>query len=228
VTILDCPISDKRKGPAPQGQIPAAFLQEWMANRVKNKTHTHKGNHYFRAPFDEARVRNQSIWARDSGATAILLNWETLPCVPSRDVPMAHRYDDAFALAATIDTIRKVIDGPIQVYGPRFWNMHLNYIDPAHLWEIYRSCGVDADGYSVGVVGMGIEVAQSEIESKLRQTDAPLNVLTDGNQPDHVELALKFGLPVVRWYRPEDAADGGCEVTPKPIKQLDRMGKEYR
>ena len=40
--ILDCPIADKRTAPPPQGQVPAAFLQEWMANRVKNKTLTYK------------------------------------------------------------------------------------------------------------------------------------------------------------------------------------------
>jgi hypothetical protein len=36
----------------------------------------------------------------------------------------------------------------------------------------------------------------------MKQTDAPLNVLTDGEQPECVELALKYGLTAVRWYRP--------------------------
>jgi hypothetical protein len=36
----------------------------------------------------------------------------------------------------------------------------------------------------------------------MKQTDAPLNVLTDGEQPECVELALKYGLAAVRWYRP--------------------------
>jgi hypothetical protein len=207
--IIDCPIADKRTAPAPDGQLAGVFFHEWMAGRKKNGSVNHRNELTFRLPVDADRIRMQCGWATESGKVdAVLLNWETLPAVPSRDVPKAWRYDDAFALARTVDLIRENIRGVrVDVFGIRPWIMHFNHIQPDYLWDIYFACGVQVDSINASARGFSADRTARFIDARLNELarhapEAELSILTDGRDAEQSEVIAKCGLPEIRWYRP--------------------------
>jgi hypothetical protein len=214
--IYDCPISDVRTSSPPQGQLATIFAQEWQAGRKKEGSTNYKGEHTFRLPIDDHRL---SLMMRRAIASAlkhghdldaVYLNWETLPAVPSRDVPLSWRYDDAFALADTIDLLRDEAADKLKIvmYGLRPWTMHRNYVDPAHLWEIYSSCGVELDGVAVSAIRLSPKAAYTMIESKLIEmekcgVDTSLVVMLKESNPEMEKVIESFKLDTIYWYRTE-------------------------
>lgn len=196
--IIDCPREDKRHRPT--DYIPGVFFQEWMAGRKKEGWINHKGQFTFRLPVDEERIIDQCSWAPNGyDVRAVLLNWETLPIVQSREMGLEFRYDDAFALARTIDLIRQEIPGVyVALYGLRPWMLHRNFMHPQEIYDLYASCGVHPDSVAIYAVGRTADETHEIIEEK--HGDFPMSVLTLGNDPDQSDLVQKLDLPEIRWY----------------------------
>jgi hypothetical protein len=204
--VIDCPQSRQRIAPAPTGQLAGVFFHEWAVGRAKNNPVNHHKQHTFNLPIDRATITAYAARAAQQEVQAVFLNWETLPIVQSRDVPLAHRYDDALALARTLRVIREQIDGVrIDLYGIRPWQLHRHLIDPADLWAIYFECGVRVDSVAVHAVNRTPEQTAMLIEARLRDFDrnAPegrMSVLTSGEDQRQSEVVAKYGLDEIRWY----------------------------
>lgn len=221
--IIDCPSNtDKRIGPAPDGQLEGVFLREFLTGRRKHGWINHHGQHTFRLPFDDATLRRHIQWAIDSAAVyggaieQVTLNWETFPAGSSWDAPEPFRFDDAFVLARTIEFIRDHLDGVrIDVYGLMPWTMHRSAIDPARLWEIYYGCGVRPDSLIVSAIGLPVGRTAELIDGKLDDLSrfapgADLSVITNGSNKSQSELIAKYQIPEIRWYPADLTATKGA------------------